>query len=99
MSPAKDPAVEARKAEIKNTHSCPYCERELEYCDVSGDAMGGWGAPVLYVCFHDDCPYHANSEATLEKQGIVGGGYRMARDPEKEWCGPIAARNARFTKG
>ena len=99
MGTAKDPAVEARKAEIKNTHCCPYCEQELQMCDVSGDAMGGWGAPVLYVCFNDECSYYTSSARTLMEQGIVGGKYRLAWEPEKDWCGPIAARNARFTKG
>jgi len=99
MTPSKDPAVEARKAEIKNTGCCPYCEQKLQVCDVSGDAMGGWGAPLLYVCFNDDCPYYAGSRATLEAQGIAGGSYRFAWDPEKDWCGPIASRSARFTKG
>jgi hypothetical protein len=39
------------------------------------------------------------STESLSKQGIIGGAYRMAWDPEKNWCGPIASRNARFTKG
>ena len=99
MTPSKDPAVEKRKTEIKDTHLCPYCERKLDYCDVSGNAMGAWGAPELYVCFNDECPYHAKSSENLAAQGIIGGAYRLAWDPERDWCGPIASRNARFTKG
>ena len=99
MSPEKDPAVEARKAEIKNTHRCPYCEQDLYECDVSGNAMGAWGTPILFVCFHDDCPYYARSTETLAGQGVIGGAFRLAWDPEKDWCGPIASRNAPFTRG
>lgn len=99
MSPSKDPAVEKRKTQIKDNHLCPYCEQDLFECDVSGNAMGAWGTPILFVCFHDDCPYYLKSAETLAKQGIIGGAYRMAWDPEKDWCGPVAARHTPFSKG
>jgi hypothetical protein len=99
MAPTKDPVIEKRKAEIKNTHRCPYCERDLEMVDVSGNAMGDWGAPTLYVCFNDGCSYYERSRQVLEAQGIDGGAYRLAWEPEKDWCGPITASGGQNPRG
>ncbi len=50
------PDIRKRKAAIKDTHRCPWCEEELTKCEASASPMGGWGTELLYVCMNDERP-------------------------------------------
>lgn len=87
-----DEELQARKAAVKDTLRCPYCDGELTRHDTTQNPLGGWGRGLLYVCFSDRCPYYLKSFETLTAQGARGGAYRLVYDPDRDWCGPVVAR-------
>ena len=91
MSKPVDEELAKRKAAIKDTKRCPYCDADLLEVDTTAQPMAAWGEGLLYICYSDDCPYYVDSFKTLAGQGAAGA-YRLVYDPEKDWCGPVAAR-------
>jgi hypothetical protein len=84
-----------RKAAIKDTLRCPYCEGELTEWEVGDHLYCDWNTDRLHVCFNDECPYFTGSWRTLASQGSVGGSYRLVFDPVRNWCGPVVAHRPR----
>jgi len=82
-------ALAARKAAIKETHRCPWCDAELTCVDVHDSPFNDWDTNEVHVCVNDECEYYVHSRETLEKQGI-GGTYRFIWVAERDWCGAVA---------
>ena len=94
MNKPVDEELARKKAAVKDTKCCPYCDTGLHEVDTTMQPMAAWGAGLLYICYNDDCSYYQGSFNTLAHQGAGGGAYRLVYDPERDWCGPVAARRA-----
>jgi hypothetical protein len=97
-TPVPPEEIARRKAAVKDTLLCPYCEEKLTEWEVADHLYCDWSTDVLFVCFNDDCPYHSGSWRTLAMQGAPGGSYRMVYDPVRDWCGPVVARLPRTNR-
>jgi hypothetical protein len=91
--------ISRRKAAVKDTLRCPYCDTPLTEWDVGEHLYCDWNTDVLHVCFNDECPYHTGSWRTLAGQGAEGGSYRFVYDPVRDWGGPVVARMPRRSQG
>lgn len=56
--------------------------------------MSNWETPFSWVCFSDDCPYFARSEAWMQGQFNVRAGYRHRLDPLTGETGPLPVWSA-----
>jgi hypothetical protein len=88
-----------RKAAIKDTGRCPYCDEELVVMDLGDGPFNDWDAPEAWLCANQTCAYRVKSRETMEAQGIPGGGYRLIYIPARDWCGPIADTRVSLLKG
>jgi len=89
----------ARKAAVKDTGRCPYCDEELAVVDLTSSPFNEWDAPEACFCVNPQCGYRLKSLSVMEAQGIPGGSYRFIYIPARNWCGPIADTRASLLSG
>lgn len=98
MTPADDPFPPAdiaeRKARVKQTLRCPWCDSELLRVDVEDNPFSSWDTDVVYLCVRKDCVFAEKSRETMAAQGIPGGSYRFIYIPDRDWCGSVAENTA-----
>lgn len=83
-----------RKAAVKHTRACPYCDQPLHVVDLGQSPFNDWDAPEAWFCVNENCGYRVMSRRVMEAQGIPGGSYRFIYIPARDWCGPIADTRA-----
>jgi len=88
-----------RKAAVKDTQSCPYCDAKLVVVDLGESPFNDWDAPEAWICLNHGCGYRVKSRRVMESQGIPGGSYRFIYIPARDWCGPIADIRASLLQG
>jgi len=83
-----------RKAAVKDTGRCPYCDEKLAVVDLTASPFNEWDAPEAWFCTNQNCGYRLASRRVMEEQGIPGGSYRFLYIPARDWCGPVADTRA-----
>ncbi len=85
-----DPALVAeRKAAVRHTGCCPYCEQPLSKWAVPQTPFTEWNVETMYVCFNDDCSYYVRGWQTMESQGNFGFSYRLRFNPDNNTFPPL----------
>jgi hypothetical protein len=79
-----------RKAAVKDTGRCPYCDESLQKVDLTTNPFNSWDTDEVWVCMNRKCGYRVMSQRVMEAQNIPGGTYRFLYIPERDWCGPVA---------
>ena len=93
VPPEPDPCpppevVEERKARVRETLCCPYCEGRLEKFEIEVSPFCEWPNEYMYVCFDNDCPYLIGGWDVMAAQGNPGFSYRLMYDPTIDRCMP-----------
>lgn len=93
IPPEPDPGppaevVAARKARVRETLCCPYCEEKLEKLEVPASPFCEWPNEYMYVCFNNDCPYLISGWDVMAAQGNPGFSYRLMYNPALDCCMP-----------
>jgi SAM-dependent methyltransferase len=78
--------VAARKAAVRSTLRCPYCEEPLSRFDVALSPFLEWDNEYVYVCFNNRCPYLCSGWDVMAAQGNLGFSYRLMYDPLRDQC-------------
>ena len=82
--------VEKKKACIKETLCCPYCDQKLSKWEVPDNPFcQTWDNEFMYICFNDDCPYFIRGWDKMYRDTLQGMSYRLMYNPEKDRCMPI----------
>lgn len=82
--------VEKKKASIKETLSCPYCDQKLSKWEVPDNPFcQTWDNEFMYICFNDLCPYFVRGWDKMYRDTLQGMSYRLMYNPEKDRCLPI----------
>lgn len=90
-----DPDVLARrKARVRETLRCPYCEQPLQKFELAQSPFLEWDNEFVYVCFNNQCPYFASGWEVMTQQGNIGFSYRLMYDPLRDRCMPVPTANA-----
>lgn len=91
--------LEKRKAAIKETLRCPYCETEMKKWAVPDNPFcQTWDNDFMYICFNDGCPYYVRGWDHMTGGGNHGVSYRLMYNPEKDCCMPIPVQSPRSLK-
>ena len=79
--------IEKKKAEIKNTLCCPYCDAPLKKWEVPQTIFTEWPNEYLYICFNDECSYFLRG---WDAMAALGNNYshRLMYDPLTDFCQP-----------
>jgi len=86
---AKD-EVERKKAKIRETLCCPYCDQKLSKWEVPDNPFcQTWDNEFMYICFNDLCPYFVRGWDKMYRDTLQGMSYRLMYNPEKDRCLPI----------
>jgi SAM-dependent methyltransferase len=80
--------VRERKARVRETLRCPYCEERLTKFEIAPSPFCEWPNEYMYVCFNDDCPYLISGWDVMAEQGNPGFSYRLMYDPTRDRCIP-----------
>lgn len=84
------PAMEQKKACIKDTLCCPHCDQELSKWEVPDNPFcQTWDNDYMYICFNDECPYYVRGWDKMYRDTLQGMSYRLMYNPEKDRCMPI----------
>jgi hypothetical protein len=83
----------SRKARVRRTLRCPYCEQPLTRWEVPEDPFCEWPNEFVYVCFNDECSYFVDGFEAMGRQGNVGFSYRLMYDPDRDTFGPAVVPN------
>jgi len=87
---APDAALVAeRKAAVRTTGCCPYCEQPLSKWAVPQTPFTEWNVETMYVCFNDACPYYVRGWRAMESQGNFGFSYRLRFNPDNDTFPPL----------
>jgi SAM-dependent methyltransferase len=82
--------LKIRKASIKKTLLCPYCQEKMRKWAVPNNLFANnWDNEFMYICFNDCCPYYVRGWDFMYKKGNRGVSYRLMYNPEKDCCSPI----------
>ena len=88
--PLNEGELRKRKAVIKETLLCPYCEEKMQKWAVPNNPFAyTWDNEFMYICFNDSCPYYVRGWDFMYKEGNRGVSYRLMYNPEKDCCAPI----------
>jgi hypothetical protein len=79
-----------RKAAVKETGRCPYCDSDLHTVDLTSNPFNSWDTDEIWLCVNRQCGYRVLSERVMAAQNIPGGSYRFLYIPARDWCGPVA---------
>ena len=85
--------IARRKARIRDTLRCPYCNAALERWDVPDDPFCQWDNEYVLVCLNNDCPYFQGGFEVMAAQGNLGFSYRLLYDPDRNVFQPVALPN------
>jgi SAM-dependent methyltransferase len=107
IPPEPDPGpppevVKERKAHVRETLRCPYCEERLTKFEIAVSPFCEWPNEYMYICFNNDCPYLISGWDVMATQGNPGFSYRLMYDPTIDRCGPTpltCSRAARTAVG
>ena len=82
--------VERKKASVKETLRCPYCDQKLSKWEVPDNPFcQTWDNEFMYICFNDECPYFVRGWDKMYQDTQQGISYRLMYNPEKDRCMPI----------
>lgn len=84
-----------RKARIRQTLECPYCESKLEKWAVPESPFNEWPNEYMYICFNNDCPYLITGWDVMTGQGSPGFSYRLMYNPDQNRCQPVPITSPR----
>jgi hypothetical protein len=87
--PFNSDEIAARKARVKETLRCPYCDQALAKWRVPDSPFNEWPSEFQYICFNDACDYFVAGWGTMAAQGAFGS-YRFMYDPPTDGCHPVA---------
>jgi SAM-dependent methyltransferase len=87
--------VKERKARVRETLRCPYCEERLTKFEIAVSPFCEWPNEFMYVCFNNDCPYLIGGWDAMAAQGNPGFSYRLMYDPSRDRCMPTPLTCAR----
>lgn len=66
---------------------CPHCDQEMSLWEVPpvnfSDGLG-WGAPYLFMCFNDDCPFYKRGWESMRENYAHNCSYRCMNYPGTE---------------
>jgi SAM-dependent methyltransferase len=74
-----------RKAQVKDTLRCPYCDHKLKQYWVTQTPFTEWPSEYQYVCLNDECVYFVEGWHTLAEQEVPGS-YRFMFEPTVGGC-------------
>jgi SAM-dependent methyltransferase len=99
VPPEPDPGpppevVRERKARVRETLCCPYCEQRLARLDVPVSPFCEWPNEYMYVCYNNDCPYLIRGWDVMAAQGNPGFSYRLMYNPDLDRCMPTPLPSA-----
>ena len=77
-----------RKARMRWTLRCPYCEEGLVKFVLPVSPFCEWPNEFVYVCFNNDCPYLIGGWDVMTAQGNPGFSYRLMYEPNTNRCMP-----------
>jgi SAM-dependent methyltransferase len=80
--------VRERKARVRETLCCPYCEERLGKFELPASPFCEWSNEYMYVCFNNDCPYLISGWDIMAAQGTPGFSYRLMYNPDLDRCMP-----------
>lgn len=80
--------VRERKARVRETLCCPYCEERLGKLELPASPFCEWPNEYMYVCFNNDCPYLISGWDIMATQGNPGFSYRLMYNPDLDRCMP-----------
>jgi SAM-dependent methyltransferase len=86
--PVSEEEIGERKARIKDTLRCPYCDEMLEKWEVPDTPFVEWPSEFQFICFNDECAYFLGGWSTMASQGNPCS-YRFMYDPLTDGCHPI----------
>jgi SAM-dependent methyltransferase len=91
--------VRERKAHVRETLCCPYCEEALEKFELPVSPFCEWPNEYMYICFNNDCPYLISGWDVMAAQGSPGFSYRLMYNPDLNRCmpTPLASTHAERT--
>jgi SAM-dependent methyltransferase len=82
--------LESKKARVRETLSCPYCDEKLKKWEVPDNPFcQTWDNDYMYICFNDGCPYFVRGWDRMHKETNQGLSYRFMYNPENNCCMPI----------
>jgi SAM-dependent methyltransferase len=81
--------LERRKAAVRETLKCPYCDEDLRKWAVPQTPFTEWDEEFMYICFNDRCPYLLRGWQTMERQGNRSFSYRLMYNPGNDRCTPV----------
>jgi SAM-dependent methyltransferase len=87
--------VQARKARVRETLCCPYCEGRLAKFELPASPFCEWPDEYVYICFNNDCPYLIKGWDVMAEQGNQGFSYRLMYNPATNRCMPTALATTR----
>ncbi len=91
--------IERRKAQIKATMNCPYCNEPLRKWMVPDNPFcQTWDNDYMYICFNDSCPYYVRGWDHMDKEGNRGMSYRLMYNPVKDRCLPVPVPSPKALK-
>lgn len=85
--------VEARKARVQETLTCPYCEQHMQPWETPDTPFSEWDVDLVYVCFNNACPYFLEGFEVMRAQGNIGFSYRLVYNPDRNSFSPAAMPN------
>jgi SAM-dependent methyltransferase len=81
--------ITKRKAAVRRTLRCPYCEQPLKKWRVPQTPFTEWDNEFMYICFNNACPYLVRGWEAMSRQGNAGMSYRLMYNPERDFCMPV----------
>ncbi len=84
--------VTERKAQVRETLCCPYCEQKFTRYDMPNEPWVEWDTEYMYICFNDACPYVIRGAEAMRKQGLLNKSHRLMWEPKRGGFYPTLAR-------
>jgi SAM-dependent methyltransferase len=90
--------IQRRKAAVKDTLCCPYCDASLRKWAVPQTPFTEWPNEFMYGCFNDSCPYLVEGWEEMGRQGNGGWSYRLVYNPLNDAVMPMPVPNLNAMK-
>ncbi len=86
--PARHERIERRA--VPSERHCPYCGKLMALWQPPETPWEiDYNAPLLYVCFHDECDYFVRGARWCRRNGMRCATYRHSRNPANGAEGPL----------